>query len=90
MVRLEEVEDVLAIPRGALFEKDGERVVYRREGGRYLPVPVTVGRQSISRVVIADGLEAGDRIALRDPSQKASRVFGGEEIDSAGAAETGR
>ena len=89
MIRLEEEEDVLAIPRGALFEKDGERIVYRREGGRYLPVPVTVGRQSISRVVVAGGLEAGDRIALRDPSAKASRVFDGEKIDAARAAETG-
>ena len=72
-----------------MFEEDGERIVYRREGGRYLPVPVTVGRQSISRVVVAGGLEAGDRIALRDPSAKASGVYGGEEIGAAQAAETG-
>lgn len=77
MIRLEEVEAVLAIPRGALFERDGERVVYRREGGRFVPVPVTVGRQSISHVVVDDGLESGDRIALRDPGESASRVFGG-------------
>ena len=70
---------MLSIPRGALFEKDDERVVYRRDGGRWVPVPVTVGRQSISRVVVESGLEAGDRIALRDPSETASRVFGGEE-----------
>jgi multidrug efflux pump subunit AcrA (membrane-fusion protein) len=78
VIRLDEVEDVLSIPRGALFERDGERIVYRREGGRYVPVPVTVGRQSISRVVVESGLESGDRIALRDPSETASRVFGGE------------
>jgi hypothetical protein len=40
---------------------------------------VTVGRQSISRVVVEGGLEAGDRIALRDPSETPSSVFGGEE-----------
>ena len=89
MIRLEEVEDVLSIPRGALFEKDDERIVYRREGGRYVPVPVTVGRQSISRLVVTDGLQVGDRIALRDPSLKASHVFDREETESAGAAETG-
>jgi len=82
MIRLEEVEEVLAIPRGALFEKDGERLVYREEGGRFVPVPVTVGRQSISHVVIENGLEAGDRIALRDPSETASRVFGSEPAAS--------
>ena len=90
VIRLEEVEDVLTIPRGALFEKDGDRIVYRHTGGRYVPVPVTVGRQSISRVVVQGGLEAGDRIALRDPSQTASGVFGGEGSGAPGAAETAR
>ncbi len=90
-IRLEEIDDVLAIPRGALFEKDGERVAYRREGGRFVPVPVTVGRQSISRVVVEGGLAAGDRIALRDPSEKAARVFGGEDEErSAPGGEAGR
>ena len=59
------------------IQTDGDRVVYRREGGRFSPVPVRVGRQSISHVVVDDGLEPGDRIALRDPSETASRVFGG-------------
>jgi multidrug efflux pump subunit AcrA (membrane-fusion protein) len=87
MIRLEEMDAVLSIPRGALFERDDERVVYRREGGRWVPVPVTVGRQSISRVVVEGGLEAGDRLALRDPSEKAASVFG--EEDSATAAPEG-
>jgi multidrug efflux pump subunit AcrA (membrane-fusion protein) len=89
-IRLEEVEAVLSIPRGALFERDGERVVYRREGGRYAAVPVTVGRQSISRVVVEGGLEAGDHIALRDPSENAARLFGGEETEATRPAEAGR
>jgi HlyD family secretion protein len=89
-IRLEEMENVLAVPRGALFEKDAERVVYRREGGDWVPVPVKVGRQSISRVVVEGGLEAGDRIALRDPSEKAARVFGGEEEATAVSSAAGR
>ena len=32
VVRLEEADGVIAIPRGAVFEKDGKRVVYRRRG----------------------------------------------------------
>jgi len=35
--QLEEAEGVIAIPRGAVFEKDGKRVVYRRAGGGSLP-----------------------------------------------------
>ena len=70
VVRLEEAEGVLAIPRGAVFEKDGKRVVYRREGGSFVPVEITIGRQSISRVVLDSGLAGGDVIALRDPTAK--------------------
>lgn len=78
-IRLEEAEDVIAIPRGAVFEKDGRRVVFKRRGERFEPVEVTVGRHSVSRVVIEKGLAAGDRIALRDPSLGASRIFGSAE-----------
>ena len=76
VLRLEEAEGVIAIPRGALFEKDGKRVVYRREGGGFVPVEVTVGPNSISRVVVEKGLRAGDRVALRDPSLKATPAAG--------------
>jgi multidrug efflux pump subunit AcrA (membrane-fusion protein) len=82
VIRLEEAEGVLAIPRGAVFEKDGKRVVYRREGGRFSPVEITIGRQSISRVVLDSGLRAGDVIALRDPTARRAlgpSSGGGEE-----------
>jgi HlyD family secretion protein len=74
VIRLEEAEDVLAIPRGAIFDKDGRRVVYRRQGGSFEPVEVRIGRQSISRAVVESGLSEGDRIALRDPTESASQV----------------
>ncbi len=67
-LRLEEADDVIAIPRGALFEKDGKRVVYRRDGAGFIAVEVIAGRNSISRVVVEKGLVAGDRVALRDPT----------------------
>ena len=72
VVRLEEAQGVLAIPRGAVFDRDGKRVVYRREGASFVPVEVTIGRQSIARVVVDSGLRAGDRVALRDPTRKPS------------------
>jgi hypothetical protein len=69
VIELEAADGVIAIPRGALFEKDGQRVVYRREGGGFVPVEVTVGRNSVALVVIEKGLRDGDRVALRDPSR---------------------
>lgn len=76
LIRLEEAEGVVAIPRGALFEKDGKRVVYKREAAGFVPVEVTVGRNSISRVVVEKGLRTGDRVALRDPTPKAAPPAG--------------
>jgi multidrug resistance efflux pump len=71
-LRIEERADVIAIPRGALFDRDGQRVVYRSRGGGFEPVNVVVGANSISRVVVLKGLSPGDRIALRDPLRGAS------------------
>ncbi|HEY7510186.1 MAG TPA: HlyD family efflux transporter periplasmic adaptor subunit [Vicinamibacteria bacterium] len=69
-IRLEEAADLITVPRGALFDRDGKRVVYRWERGAFVPVEVTVSRNSVSRVVVDTGLQPGDRIALRDPSRK--------------------
>jgi HlyD family secretion protein len=76
VLRLEEAEEVIAVPRGALFERDGKRVVYRWEGGGFAPVEVVVSRNSISKVVVDSGLRPGDRIALRDPTLPASAPAG--------------
>jgi multidrug resistance efflux pump len=71
---LEEVEDALAVPRQAVFEKDGRKVVWREEGGGLRPVEVKVGRYGLGSVLIEEGLAEGDRIALRDPSLAASEI----------------
>ncbi len=70
IVRLDEAEGVLAVPRGAVFDRYGRRIVYRRQGRVFVPVEVTIGRQSVSRVVIDKGVAAGDVVALRDPTAK--------------------
>jgi hypothetical protein len=76
VVRLEEADGVIAIPRGAVFEKDGKRVVYRRNGRGFEAVEVRSERQSIAHLVVAGGLSPGDVIALRDPSEKSSFAAG--------------
>ncbi len=70
VIRLEEADGVLAIPRAAVFDKDGRRIVYRRQAGRFVPTEVTIGQQSVARVVVITGLTAGDVVALRDPGAK--------------------
>ncbi|HXY41343.1 MAG TPA: HlyD family efflux transporter periplasmic adaptor subunit [Vicinamibacteria bacterium] len=83
-IRLEEADGVLAVPRGAVFDRDGRRIVYRRQSGGFVPAEVTIGRQSVSRLVIDSGLRAGDVVALRDPARKPAAGSG--ETSPGGAA----
>ena len=76
-LRLDEADAVLTIPRGAVFDKDGKRVVYRKNGSGFAPVEVEAERQSISHLVVAKGLAAGDVIALRDPTAKRALTSSG-------------
>ena len=84
LLRLEEADGVLAVPRGAVFDRDGRRVVYKRQGGAFVPVEVTIGRQSVSRVVIDQGLAAGDVVALRDPTARRAGAAQRDEARRAG------
>jgi multidrug efflux pump subunit AcrA (membrane-fusion protein) len=66
---LAELGDVLAVPRQAIFESEGEKVVYRRGSEGFELVRVELGAAALGRVVVTAGLEPGDRIALRDPQR---------------------
>lgn len=62
----EERENVLYIPNEAVFEVDGRTVVFPR---RDIPEPreVRLGDQNMMSVVVLEGLEVGEEIALTDP-----------------------
>jgi multidrug resistance efflux pump len=65
--------NAIVIPRQALFEKEGKKIVYRRKGTGFEPVDVVVASSSAGRVVIGRGIIAGDEIALEDPTSHESR-----------------
>ncbi|MEA2162220.1 MAG: HlyD family secretion protein [Thermoanaerobaculia bacterium] len=68
-----DVEDrggAFSIPRQAIFEKQGKKLVYRKRGGKFEPVVVEIGSSSAGRVVVTKGLAKGDEIALRDPTDE--------------------
>lgn len=70
VLEVERQADAVAIPRQALFEKEGKKLVYRKSGERFDPVEVTLGSSSAGRVVVTKGLKAGDEIALADPTME--------------------
>ena len=59
--------NVIAVPRQAVFASGGEQVVYVRRDGRFVAQRVTLGTSTAGRVVVLNGLKDSDEIALRDP-----------------------
>ena len=68
-LEVENQSNAFAIPRQALFEKEGKKLVYRKKDGGFDPVEVTIGSSSAGRVVVTKGLAKGDEIALEDPTK---------------------
>jgi HlyD family secretion protein len=66
---LEERKDALVVPRQAVFEQDGKKIVYVRRGGGFEPAEVTLGPSSMGRVVLEKGIKPGDEVALVDPTR---------------------
>ncbi|HEV8432495.1 MAG TPA: HlyD family efflux transporter periplasmic adaptor subunit [Thermoanaerobaculia bacterium] len=62
--------NTFAIPRQALFEKDGKKIVYRKHGSKYDAVPVEISSSTAGRVVVTKGIAQGDELALIDPTAK--------------------
>src|SRR4029453_4699451 len=67
-LKLDAKEDALSVPRNAVLEKDGKKIVYRRSGSEFPPVEVALGPAAVGRVIVETGLSPGDEIALRDPT----------------------
>lgn len=72
-VHILDLKNVITVPNQALFHESGRYWVYRQTAAGFVEQAVTPGRRSLNRTVIADGLSAGDIIALTAPPQ-GSRV----------------
>lgn len=67
---LAEAQSALVVPRQAVFEREGKRVVYRRSGwSGFVPVEVRLGPAALGRVVVENGLREGDDVAVVDPTR---------------------
>ena len=84
VITLGEEKDVLAVPRQAVFEKDGKKVVYVRHGKSFESVPVTLGTLGLARVVVEKGLTEGAVIALSDPTGASSKKDAAKPAKPAG------
>lgn len=62
---LDRLEDVVAVPIEAVFEKEGRTLVYL---DNKKPREVTVGRRNDMSIEITDGLDEGEAVCLVDPT----------------------
>lgn len=77
--------NVLWVPAQAVFEQSGRSLVYLRTGGSFVPHTVKVIRRSESQVVV-DGLQAGQQVALTNPTQHTTATANGQHSAMEGLA----
>jgi multidrug efflux pump subunit AcrA (membrane-fusion protein) len=66
---LQDLEDVLTVPREAVFrDETGRDIVHRAVDGGFEPVEVELGETALGHVVVTAGLAEGDVVALADPA----------------------
>lgn len=68
-LKLAEVEDAIAVPRQAIEREGDQAFVWVLEGSAPARRTVTLGAASLGRVVITDGLAAGEQVLLEPPSR---------------------
>src|SRR5262245_27681349 len=67
-IRAGEMKSVIVVPRSAVVKKDSDLVVYvRKSHGQFEPVKVKLGQGDLIQVVVTEGLQAGQSLALNPP-----------------------
>ncbi|MGC2170824.1 MAG: efflux RND transporter periplasmic adaptor subunit [Candidatus Sulfotelmatobacter sp.] len=69
-VVVDRIPDALTIPVQACFQKSGQTVAYVWEGSKFQERVIEIERRNRDRILVAKGLSAGDRVAMKDPSVK--------------------
>jgi len=69
---VDKVPNAIYVPNQAVFEKEGKLVVYVKSAGVFEPRFIKPLKRSESVMIIAEGVQPGDVIALTDPTAKKS------------------
>ena len=66
---VEKVPDAIYVPNQAVFEKEGKPVVFvRTQKGAFEQRPIKIAKRSETVTVIGEGVQAGEVIAMADPT----------------------
>jgi hypothetical protein len=69
---VDKVPNAIYVPNQSVFEKEGKPVVYVKTRGVFEPRTIKPLKRSESVMIIAEGVQPGDVIALTDPTAKKS------------------
>ncbi len=67
-ITIESVDEALSVPVQSVFNDGAVQYVYSPRSGKYVRVPVRVGRRSNIYAEITSGLSEGDVVLLREPA----------------------
>lgn len=83
-VLLENRDKALVVPRQAVFERNGENVLFKEVGkNKFERIPVKLGPGTVGRLVIEEGPPVGTRVALRDPERNTNEQAEGGKAGNA-------
>jgi hypothetical protein len=72
-IQVEKIPNALHVPAQAVFQKNGKPTVFvQQKNKRFEPREVQLVKQSESMMVLASGVQAGDIVALSDPTASKS------------------
>jgi HlyD family secretion protein len=67
VIEIEHLDNVLHVARPVNVQPESPATLFRLSGSSdALRVPVKFGKASVDRIVIADGLDEGDRVIVSD------------------------
>jgi RND family efflux transporter MFP subunit len=69
-IAVEKIANAVLVSPEAVFEKNGGSVAYVLRGTKFEERQVQVSRRSKATLLISSGLQAGDKVALKDPTQE--------------------
>jgi HlyD family secretion protein len=69
-IAVDKTPNAIVIPVEAAFQKSGETVAYVLHGSKFEERTIEVGKRGESQLVVTAGLTPGERVALKDPSEK--------------------
>jgi hypothetical protein len=67
-IQVEKLPDVIHVPAQAVFDKNGKHVVFVQKNRKFEAREVQLVKQSESLMVLSGGVQAGEVVALADPT----------------------